>query len=233
MKTPNPTRKPNSSIRIAVVEDHALMRELLVNGLKKEPNIVVSFHAANGKEFFEKLANKEIEIAIVDLEMPEMDGKEVLEILQRQHPDIKVIILSMHTNIWMVAELIQMGAKSYMKKNCTFEELVDALYNVKFKGYHTSDIVGEAMFLQADNKAKKEAMMINFNFSERDLLVIRLICSGSKSTEIAERLHLTRKSIDGIRARLFKALNAKTPADFARKSIENGLYQPIDTELSH
>ena len=59
------------------------------------------------------------------------------------------------------------------------------------------------------------------------MIVIKLICSGSKSEEIAKRLGITKKSIDAIRSKLFKALNAKTPADFARLCIENGLYQPI------
>jgi DNA-binding NarL/FixJ family response regulator len=219
--------KGGPKIRVAIVDDHTLVREGLTAALKSEEGISVAFDTQNGIEFFEKLKSKTIDIALVDLDMPEMNGKEVLAKLTMQDPDIGVIIFSMHTNVHIVAELIQMGAKSYLKKDCKVEELVDAIYNVKHKGYHASNIVSEAMFIQAEKNNQKEKAMINFNFSDREMLVIKLICSGSTSEEIASRLILTKKSIDAIRSKLFKALNAKTPADFARICIEKGLFQTI------
>ncbi len=216
-----------SKIKIAIVEDHTLLREALAHTLNEEDEIKVSFDANNGIEFFELLKKKKIDIALVDLDMPKMNGKEILELLVRNNPEIGVIIFSMHSNLHIVAELIQLGAKSYLKKDCSIEEMVDAIYNVKYKGYHASIIVSEAMFIQADKNNKKQQAIINFNFSDREMLVIKLICSGSTSEEIASRLLLTKKSIDAIRSKLFKALNAKTTADFARICIEKGLFQPI------
>lgn len=219
--------KGGPKIRLAIVDDHTLVREGLIAALKNEEGISVAFDTQNGIEFFEKLKSKPIDIALVDLDMPEMNGKEVLEKLTMKHPEIGVIIFSMHTNAHIVAELIQMGAKSYLKKNCKVDELVDAIYNVQLEGYHATEILSEAVFIQAKKNNQREEAMAHFNFSAREMMVIRLICSGSTSEAIAERIGLSKKSIDGIRSKLFKLLHAKTTADFARICIEKGLFQPI------
>lgn len=233
MKANNQTEdspKVRRIMKVAIVEDHTLLRESLTQALNEEDEVQVVFDASNGREFFEQLKKKKIDIALVDLDMPEMDGKEILEILSRMNSDIRVIIFSMHSNVHIVAELIQMGAKSYLKKDCSIQDMVDAIYNVYYRGHHSTGIVSEASFIKADKNKKKEQAMIHFNFSEREMIVIKLICSGSTSDEIAARFHVTKKSIDATRSKLFQALNAKTPADFARICIEKGLYQPIIME---
>ena len=219
--------KGGLKIRIGIADDHTLVREGLEAALKNEEGISVVFDAENGVEFLEKLKSKTIDVALLDLDMPVMSGKEVLEKLTKKYPEIGVIVISMHTNVHIVAELIQMGAKSYLKKDCKVEELVDAIYNVQFEGYHSTDIVSEAMFIQVKKNNQREEAMAYFNFSEREMMVIRLICSGSTSEEIGSRLDLSKKTIDRTRSKLFKLLNAKTTADFARICIEKGLYQPI------
>ncbi len=219
--------KGGLKIRIGIADDHTLVREGLEAALKNEEGISVVFDAENGVEFLEKLKSKTIDVALLDLDMPVMSGKEVLEKLTKKYPEIGVIVISMHTNVHIVAELIQMGAKSYLKKDCKVEELVDAIYNVQFDGYHSTDIVSEAMFIQVKKNNQREEAMAYFNFSEREMMVIRLICSGSTSEEIGSRLDLSKKTIDRTRSKLFKLLNAKTTADFARICIEKGLYQPI------
>jgi DNA-binding NarL/FixJ family response regulator len=219
--------KGGLKIRIGIADDHTLVREGLEAALKNEEGISVVFDAENGVEFLEKLKSKTIDVALLDLDMPVMSGKELLEKLTKKYPEIGVIVISMHTNVHIVAELIQMGAKSYLKKDCKVEELVDAIYNVQFDGYHSTDIVSEAMFIQVKKNNQREEAMAYFNFSEREMMVIRLICSGSTSEEIGARLDLSKKTIDRTRSKLFKLLNAKTTADFARICIEKGLYQPI------
>jgi DNA-binding NarL/FixJ family response regulator len=95
------------------------------------------------------------------------------------------------------------------------------------KGIHQSDIVNEALLIQVQKNHKRQEAMAHFNFSEREMMVIRLICSGSTSESIADRIGLSKKSIDRTRSKLFQVLHAKTTADFARICIEKGLYQPI------
>lgn len=227
MKQKQRGEKGGPKIRIAIADDHTIVLQGLTAALKNEDGISVSFVAQNGIEFIEKLESKTIDIALLDLDMPEMNGKEVLEFLLKKYPEIRVIFISMHINVHVAGELIQMGAKSYLKKNCSVEELIDAIYNVQEKGIHHSDIVNEALVLKIEKNNKRAEAMAYFNFSEREMMVIQLICSGSTSEEIGDRIGLSKKSIDRTRSKLFKLLQAKTTADFACICIEKGLYQPI------
>lgn len=218
-------RKPENVVRVAVVEDHLIVRQALVMMLKKEPQVTVVFHAENGKEFLEQLPNHEIDVVLLDLDLPIMDGRETLAVLQRDFPEVKTIILSMHEDPWMVSELINEGAKSFLKKNCSFDELVDALFNVKFKGNHTTEIVEQAMFANYEEKQRYTSSVQQFNLTSRDQLILKQICDGKTSQQIADRVNLSKKSIDATRSDLLKQIGAKNPTEFVRKCILLGLYK--------
>lgn len=218
-------RKQNHIVRVAVVEDHTLVRQTLVYTLKKEPQVVVAFHAANGLDFIELLPKHEIDVVLLDLDMPVMDGRETLKILRRDFPEVKVIMLSMHEDPWIVSELIHEGAKSFLKKDCSFDEMIDALFDVKFKGNHSNALVEEAMFGKIEKSINYNENSLRFKLSSRHLFVLKMICDGKTSELIAERLHLSKKSIDAIRADLLKSIGAKNPTELVRKSILLGLYK--------
>jgi len=218
-------RKQNHIVRVAVVEDHTLVRQTLVYTLKKEPQVVVAFHAANGLDFIELLPKHDIDVVLLDLDMPVMDGRETLKLLRRDHPEVKVIMLSMHEDPWIVSELLNEGAKSFLKKDCSFDEMIDALFDVKFKGNHSNELVEEAMFGKIEKSINFNENSLRFKLSSRHLFVLKMICDGKTSELIAERLHLSKKSIDAIRADLLKSIGAKNPTELLRKSILLGLYK--------
>lgn len=218
-------RKQNHIVRVAVVEDHTLVRQTLVYTLKKEPQVVVAFHAANGLDFIELLPKHEIDVVLLDLDMPVMDGRETLKLLRRDYPEVKVIMLSMHEDPWIVHELLNEGAKSYLKKDCSFDEMIDALFDVKFKGNHSNALVEKAMFGKIEKSINYSENSLRFKLSSRHLFVLKMICDGKTSELIAERLHLSKKSIDAIRADLLKSIGAKNPTELLRKSILLGLYK--------
>ena len=143
-------RRSENIVRVAVVEDHTVVRQSLVFMLKKEKQVVVAFQAANGQEFLQKLPQHEIDIVLLDLDMPVMDGRETLKLMRQNHPETKAIILSMHEDPWIVSELLHEGARSYLKKDCSFDEMMDALFDVKFKGNHTNELVEAALFGHID-----------------------------------------------------------------------------------
>jgi DNA-binding NarL/FixJ family response regulator len=218
-------RKQNHIVRVAVVEDHTLVRQTLVYTLKKEPQVVVAFHSANGLDFIELLPKHEIDVVLLDLDMPVMDGRETLKLLRRDYPEVKVIMLSMHEDPWIVHELLNEGAKSYLKKDCSFDEMIDALFDVKFKGSHSNELVEKAMFGKIEKSINYSENSLRFKLSSRHLFVLKMICDGKTSELIAERLHLSKKSIDAIRADLLKSIGAKNPTELLRKSILLGLYK--------
>ncbi len=225
-------RKPDHIVRVAIVEDHTVVKQALVLLLKKEPNVVVVFHAENGEEFLTKLPNHEIDIVLLDLDMPVMDGRETLKVLRTDYPQIKAIMLSMHEDPWIVSELIREGARSYLKKNCSFDEMINALFDVKFKGSHTTEVVEEALFSEHEFRIKNEENIIRLKLSARNMLILKMICDGKTSEQIANKMNLSKKSIDAIRAELLKRIGAKNPIELVRKSILLGLYKArTDTQI--
>jgi DNA-binding NarL/FixJ family response regulator len=217
--------KTDQIIRVAVVEDHTVVRQALVMLLKKEPQIVVAFQAENGKDFFEKMINNQVDVVLLDLDMPIMDGKETLLKLRKEYPEVKAIMLSMHDDLWMVSELISLGAKSFLKKNCSFDEMVDALFDVKFMGNHTNELVSQAFFSKFERENLEDESLVKYQLSQRELIVLKMICDGKTSDQISERLNLSKKSIDAIRSEISKRIGATNPAEFVRKSILLGLYK--------
>jgi len=218
-------RLPNHSVRVAVVEDHTVVRQALVFMLKKEPQVIVAFHAENGREFLDQLPNHEVDVVLLDLDLPVMDGRETLKHLQKDFPHVKAIMLSMHEDPWIVSELINEGAKSFLKKNCSFDELMDALFDVKFKGSHTTELVEQAMFSKNEERLRGESNVLRYELNSREQLVLKQICDGKTSEQIAERMHLSKKSIDAIRSDLLKRIGAKNSTELARKSMLLGLYK--------
>lgn len=218
-------RLPNHTVRVAVVEDHTVVRQALVFMLKKEPQVIVAFHAENGKEFLNQLPNHEVDVVLLDLDLPVMDGRETLQRLQLDFPQVKVIMLSMHEDPWIVSELINEGAKSFLKKNCSFDELIDALFDVKFKGSHSTELVEQAMFSKNEERLRGESNVLRYELNSREQLVLKQICDGKTSEQIADRMNLSKKSIDAIRSALLKRIGAKNSTELARKCMLLGLYK--------
>ena len=149
-------RNPENVVRVAVVEDHLLVRQGFVLMLKKEPQVEVVMQAENGREFLEHLPKHTIDVVLLDLDLPVMDGRDTLLVLQKDFPEVKTIMLSMHEDPWIVSELIKEGAKSFLKKNCSFDALVDALFDVKFTGSHTTEIMEQAMAVNLEENTHNE-----------------------------------------------------------------------------
>ncbi len=212
-------------VRVAVVEDHTLLNQALVMMLKKEPQVVVAFHAENGVEFLKKLIHHKVDVVLLDLNMPLMDGKETLQILKKDFPEVKVIILSMHDDPWIVSEMMREGALSFLKKNCSFDEMMDAIFNVKFRGHHTSLAMTTADFSKGKNVMSMDEMVLPIRLSKRSHLILKLICDGHTSEQIGQKMNLSKKTIDAERIELLKILGAKNPIELVRKSILHGLYE--------
>ena len=102
---------------------------------------------------------------------------------------------------------------------------MDALFDVKFKGSHTTELVEQAMFSKNDERIRGESNLLRYEFTSREQLVLKQICDGKTSEQIAERMHLSKKSIDAIRSALLKRIGAKNSTELTRKSMLLGLYK--------
>ncbi len=212
-------------IQLAIAEDHHLVRESLGRTLNRQSGIQVVIMAAHGKELLDAMEDKPVDVVLLDLDMPVMNGKEALAVILAKFPNTKVIMFSMHSDPWMVFEILQWGANSFIPKESSVNEMVRAIKSVsKYGQYYSPDI----QWMEGSNK--DESLKMRLSFGTKELEMIQMICDGRTSEEMADLLHLSKKAIDARRADLLKRLEAKNPVDFVRKCMLLSLYKPRTDE---
>jgi DNA-binding NarL/FixJ family response regulator len=215
-----------STIKIAMVDDHILLRNALSNMINNTGKCTVLYEVSNGKELIEKLnSSAKPDIVILDLNMPIMNGQETAEYLQKNHPDIKVLMLTMYDSELALIRLLKAGVKGFMKKDIHPTELLSAIESVYEHGYyyssHTSSKLA-SLFMDSDDKSKSFDRIM---MSELELKFMKLVCSEMTYKEIASELKMNPRAIDGMRDTLFTRLDVKSRVGLAMYSIKHGIVQ--------
>lgn len=204
-------------IRVAIAEDHIILRQGLVELLKYETGLKLVFEAENGTEVLEKMRENPIDVLILDLRMPIMDGETCLPLALELNPELKVVILSMYFTAPFISQLIKLGASAYLPKNIDFDSLKDAIVSVHQNGYYINEEIEK--LLAAYKQDSFSALL-----SERELEIIHLVCKEKTSKEIAAELCLSHRTVEGHKARLIEKINAKNTAGIVLYAIRNGLF---------
>jgi DNA-binding NarL/FixJ family response regulator len=166
---------------------------------------------------------------LLDLKMPKMDGIETLELLRRDFPTIKCIILSMHEDEQFVLHLIKMGANGYLIKDSKVLEVKEAIDVVMEKDYYYNDFLLKIMRkgLTNNTKSQKKPKLSNSEeLTEREIEVLDLICQQYTTQEIGEKLFLSKRTIEGYRKKLLEKTNTKNTAGLIVTCINRGIIEP-------
>lgn len=148
-------------IKIGLAEDHKGVRQGYVSMLKTDDGIKIVFDVSNGLEVLESIRKHRIDILLLDIRMPEMDGKSLLRRLHENHSDIKVIILSAFKEVIEVLDCVKLGAKAFLNKEAEIEEIIDAIYNVYDKGTHYNAHVTKILLDNIKSKPNSLTTTIN------------------------------------------------------------------------
>ncbi|MFK7925505.1 MAG: response regulator [Bacteroidia bacterium] len=200
-------------MKIALVDDHKLFRKGMRALLEEIDGLEVIFEAANGQELLDHMAEQQAEIILLDLEMPVMDGVTVLPKIQSTYPNTKVLILSMHQDDQFIVHLLEQGAHGYLLKDTELEELEDALECVRDNGFYFNDRTSRAMLSRLTRRQKIKPTFGHVEpLSDRETEVLKLICEEFTTAEIADKLFLSPRTIEGYRNRLLEKTGAKNTA---------------------
>ena len=210
---------------VAVVDDHVLLRNGLCNLIRDLDNYAVLFEASNGKEFISQLKPKFLpDIVLLDINMPVMDGFETALWLKRHHPDIKVLALSMYDNEVSIIRMMKNGAKGYILKDIDPGEFRQALDSLMKKGFYYSELITGKLIHAVNQLDEPEYSLKNLvNLNEREIEFLKMACTEMTYKEIADRMYLSPRTIDGYRDNLFEKLNAKTRVGLVMYAIKNGI----------
>ncbi len=212
------------SIKIALVDDHALLRKGLAE-LIKNIGFPVIIEADNGKDFIAKLKPNILpDVVLLDINMPQMDGYETALWLKLHHAEVKVLALSMYDDENAIIRMLKNGAKGYILKDTDVSLLKEAIENVYQKGFHYSEMVTGRLIHSLnnlDNDYNSTAQLLKLN--EREIEFLKLACTEMTYREIAEKMYLSPRTIDGYRDALFEKLTIKTRVGLAIYAIKHGV----------
>ena len=209
---------------IVLTDDHILLRNGLASLVKNLGHDVL-FEAVNGLEFTKKLNPALLpDIVLLDINMPEMDGYETAQWIKINHPEIKVLALSMYDNENSIIRMLKCGAKGYILKDSEPAELKAAIEAVMSKGFYYSDLVSGKLIhainkLDDDDNGLKSLIQLN----DRETDFLKYACTEMTYKEIADKMFVSPRTIDGYRDALFEKLHVKTRVGLVMYAIKNGV----------
>lgn len=208
-------------ISVVIADDHVIFRKGLVTILNEIPTLKVIGETSNGNELLDLLKTKSVDIVLMDIKMPLMDGIEATRKVRSKYPKTQVIALTMHEEIGYFNKMIDAGAKGFLLKNTNKDQLQHAIHAV-FEG----DNFFADEFVISVNKPTPSKSINEINLSRREKEVLEYICKGLSNSEIAKTLGLSQRTIDGHRSRLFEKTGAKNAPNLVLFAVKNGLVNP-------
>ena len=209
--------------KIALVDDHTLLRKGLASLIQSFDTYSVILEADNGKDFINKLKPEALpDLVLMDINMPEMDGYQASNWLKENYPDIKILTLSMYDNESAIIRMFRAGAKGYILKDCDPMELKTALHSVIHKGFYYSEMITGSL-IHNINSNSDDHTNGSKSLNEREISFLKLVCSELTYKEIADKMFLSPRTIDGYRDALFEKLNVKTRVGLVLYAIKYGI----------
>lgn len=204
-------------INVLLTDDHQLIIDGLKSLLKNQEDINVSGEANNGREALRILSLLPINVVLMDIDMPVMNGIDTLKEVKKQYPDVKIIILSMHNEAGMIKSLIDLGANGYLLKSCSQDEVLNAIRKVVAgQSCFSSDVT--MALLSSAHPAQKTEMLTG-----RETEILRMIAAGFSNKETGEKLFISHRTVDTHRTNLMKKLGVSNIAGLISYAIKNGI----------
>jgi len=225
---PSGTETMKNRIKLLVVDDHPVVRQGICACLARRENLEIVGEAADGCEALQKARELQPDIILMDINMPHMDGLAVTEVLGKEQPQIKVLILSMHTNTDCVLRIIKAGARGYILKEAPMDDLVGAIETVNAgEAYFSPDVARVA--LNQFVRGNGENPAIQLTSREREVLI--QVADGRCNKEIASRLGVGVRTVETHRERIMRKLDIHSVAGLTKFAVAKGLVS-IGNELS-
>jgi two-component system, NarL family, response regulator NreC len=220
----------DGKINILIADDHYLIAKLLEEDLRNDANFNVVATAADGEQAIEDLEKYQVDVLLLDISMPKIDGMTVLKNVRNKYPKLKIIILSNLSNGWVIKKAIQMGANGYLTKFSTCNELSEAIYSVRnnnsyfcktsftnfvnvVSNYNDNSVPKDAnsitSAIESDNNSKGSNNQIIDLLSVREKEILHMIVEGATTKEIAHKLFISTRTVESHRKNILQKLDVK------------------------
>ncbi|MGD2079524.1 MAG: response regulator transcription factor [Nitrospirota bacterium] len=213
------------SARVLLADDHKMVRDGLRTLLEKQPDMEIVGEASDGRDTLKLIDVLSPDIVIMDIAMPNLNGIDATHQIRQDHPGVKVIALSMHSDKRFVGKMLKAGAWGYLLKDSAFEDLVVAIRAVmQNKRYLSPDIAGIVVedFVSPSRQMDSSAYSL---LSGREREVLQLMAEGKTTRQIAEKLNVSIKTVETHRMKIMDKLDIRSLAELTKYAIREGLTQ--------
>jgi DNA-binding NarL/FixJ family response regulator len=209
----------SNKIQLLIADDHAILRDGIVSLLRSEPGIDITCTASNGYEVLEMLNHNTIDVCLLDINMPGLDGIETAKLIRDRKPGIKIIMLTTYNDREIISELVHLGVSGYLLKNSDKQELVEAIHKV-MKGRHYFSEEVEKIILEGLTEKKLPEII---PLSERELEVVQLLAKEYTNEKIASELHISFRTVETHRKNIMQKTKAHNLAGLMKFAYSKGL----------
>jgi len=206
-------------VHIAIVDDHALFRKTLKNYLSEQKELQVSAQASDMFELLDKLRSHPVDVLIMDLFMPGLNGSDAVKTICTEYPNVKILVLSMCNDMDLISDLLDSGIHGYISKSDEPEELVQAVRTVSANRLYHNRIFTEALYWNKENNIKTNLAGPLEQLSDREKRILQLIWEEKSNKEIADELFLGIRSVEKIRQDIKEKVGAKSTVGLLKYAI--------------
>lgn len=207
-------------ISILIADDHQLFRDGVSSLINSISNFKVISQSSNGVEVIEQLKLNHVDLVLLDINMPEMDGIEAAEIIRKDYPDIKIIMLSMLTDRETIEKVLKIGVQGYLPKDTGKVELEEAITKVMKGSTHYNEQITHSFMSGLQSKNVSQPVRL----TPREKEVLKLICEEFTSQEIADKLFISFNTVETHRKNLLHKIGCKNSLGLLKFAIENKIY---------
>ncbi len=213
-------------IRVMLVDDHDLIRYGLRRLLEDQSGIEVVDEANSGEQALEQVRDSKPEVVLMDINMPGIGGFEATTRMSQSHPEIRIIVLTVHSEGPLPRRLLEAGAVGYLTKGCPVEEMVEAIQKVHSGQKYIAPTIAQqlALSMLPGNESLLDLL------SQRELQVLIMISRGMRTNKISEKLCLSPKTVSTYRKRLHDKLNVSNDVEMMHIAIKHGLLEEVESE---
>lgn len=221
MKKPD----PNTPIKVAIADDHALFRAGVKTALSSKKDVELIAEADNGMQLLNLLKHIEPDVILLDIQMPIMDGIATLPEIRKINPYVKVIILSMHNDHSMISKLMEIGANSYLTKNSDSETIYQAIKTCYEQEFFFNDLTNKALLTGLRTRKMEPDGMMDAQLTEKEVKILKLMCEEKTTKEIADIVDISPRTVEAIRDKLKTKTGAKSMAGLVMYAVKKGFVQ--------
>ncbi|MDQ2770494.1 MAG: response regulator transcription factor [Bacteroidota bacterium] len=217
---------PLPQVHLAILDDHRLFRQGISFILQRLPYQVSVVEAATFAELLPQLLARMPDLLLLDLQLPDVDGIEVAKRLLAEYPELKIVVLSMHTDDQLIAQMLKLGVRSYLPKDIDKDLLTKAITDVIDHGHHFTDAISKAIIrsVQAPPGPCRPLLPgLPLALTPRESEVLALLCEGKSTNEIAQQLFISNRTVEGHRQNLLEKTGTPNAVGLALYAVKHGL----------